>query len=415
MLPVAFIRAHWPMLAYGWLMTFCSGFGQTYFMSIFGGMIRADFGLDHAVYGLCYAIATLSSAAVLLWAGRLIDRVSLRMFSLASVGGLVCATVAMGHTVGIASLVLAFFLLRFFGQGLMIHSAMTAMGRSFVAERGRAVSFSITGHVLGGALLPLAGVSLMSHLSWQQVWLAGGAALAVLGIPGILLLLQRAEPSDIVTQRAVDRSGSAPSEASVHHWTQAEVLRDPAFYVCMSVLLAPSFITTGLIFHQAYIGSQKGWSLLLIATALSAYAVGSFVATMFSGQLVDKLSARRLVPVALIPILLSCLWLPFAGTSYGAFIFFGLMGLGTGLVQVISGAIWVEVYGSRHLGAIRSLAASGSVFSSGLAPGIFGVLLDREWSADTIAVSCAAYCAAASLLAGWYLQKARIGRSSHVR
>lgn len=410
MLPISFVKAYWPMLVFGWLMTFCSGFGQTYFMSIFGGMIRTDFGLDHSVYGFCYAVGTLSSAFVLLWAGRLIDRVPLGLFSLGTISGLVFATVVMGNTVGPISLGVAFFLLRFFGQGLMIHAAMTAIGRYFAAERGRAVSFSITGHVLGGALLPLIGVYLMTYFSWQSVWLVGGAMLAVFGAPTIWLLLRKAEYSQGTSLHPVSTTVSAAPRPATRHWTQAEVLRDPAFYIRLAVLLAPAFITTGLIFHQAHIGAQKGWSLLLIATALSAYAVGSFIATVSTGQFVDKFSARRIVPMALVPILLSCLWLPAARTAYDAFVFFGLMGLGTGLVQVLSGAIWAEVYGTQHLGAIRALAASGSVFSSGLAPGIFGFLLDRQWTADTIALSCAAYCVAASIIAGWYARSSPKGR-----
>jgi MFS family permease len=390
------------MLMFGWLMTFFSGFGQTYFMSIFGGAIRGDFALDHSSYGLCYAVGTLTSATVILWAGRLIDRVSLRLFSLATIAGLTCATVVMSQTTGAISLGIAFFLLRFFGQGLMIHSAMTAMGRYFAAERGRAVSFAITGHVLGGALMPLLGVALMSRLDWQSVWLAGGGTLILFGLPAVWWLLHRAARAPSVgNDRSSPAAAANPtSTPSARHWTQSEVLRDPAFYIRLSVLLAPAFITTGLIFHQAHIGAQKGWSLLLIATSMSSYAIGSFIATLTTGQLVDMFSARRIVPMALVPILLSCLWLPFAQTSWDAFLFFGLMGLGTGLVQVLSGAIWAETYGTHHLGAIRSLAASGSVFASGLAPGIFGVLLDREWSADTLALACAAYCVIASVLAG---------------
>jgi len=37
-------------------------------------------------------------------------------------------------------LVIAIYLLRLAGQGMMSHTAMTAMGRWFVAERGRAVA-----------------------------------------------------------------------------------------------------------------------------------------------------------------------------------------------------------------------------------------------------------------------------------
>jgi sugar phosphate permease len=59
---------------------------------------------------------------------------------------------------GALILTLAFFLLRFFVQGLLTHAAMTAMGRYFSAERGRAVSIAALGHVTGEAVLPLMAV-----------------------------------------------------------------------------------------------------------------------------------------------------------------------------------------------------------------------------------------------------------------
>jgi MFS family permease len=111
---------------------------KTYFISNFGGVVRSDFGLSHSANGTCYSAGTLASACVLLWAGRLIDRKSLTAFSLGVIGGLAIAVTVMAGAIGALGLTLAFFALRFFGQGLMTHAAMTAMAAIFSAERGRA-------------------------------------------------------------------------------------------------------------------------------------------------------------------------------------------------------------------------------------------------------------------------------------
>jgi MFS family permease len=407
MLPFAFIRIHWPLLLYGWLMSFFSGFGQTYFISIFGGLIRADFGLDHAAYGSAYSIGTLVSGCMLLWFGRLIDRISLRVFSLAAVFGLACGAIFMGFATGIVGLTLTFFLLRFFGQGLMTHSAITTMGRYFTSERGSAISFAVTGHMTGGAVLPLIGVTLMAVWTWRQIWIAGGIALALLTMPVVAWLLARAARvrPELSRDRA-ERTDELPaqpdpnSRALSRDWTLAEAMLDRGLYVCLAVLLAPAFITTGLIFHQVQFGAQKGWGLGVVATALSVYAVGSFVTTLIVGRLVDRFTARRMVPIALGPMALACMLLTVATSPSGALVFFGLLGFGSGATTVLMGAIWAELYGTAHLGAIRSFAATGSVFASGLAPGIFGLLLDWHWNVNVIAVSCAVYCVGASIAAG---------------
>jgi hypothetical protein len=64
-------NASW--LAAGVLLTFVSSFGQTFFISIFGGQIRTEFGLSHAAWGGIYSLGTTASAIVMIWSGVLSD------------------------------------------------------------------------------------------------------------------------------------------------------------------------------------------------------------------------------------------------------------------------------------------------------------------------------------------------------
>ena len=151
---MSFLREHARLLGFGVLMTFCSSFGQTFFISLFSGEIRAEFGLSDGDFGSLYSLGTLSSAAVLLWVGRLIDRVALPVFAAGVLAGLAATCLAMGLNPGTAVLPAVIFGLRLFGQGLSSHCAIVAMGRYFEAARGRAVSIAALGHSLGEALFP---------------------------------------------------------------------------------------------------------------------------------------------------------------------------------------------------------------------------------------------------------------------
>ena len=148
MLPLSFLYAHRRLLAFGFLMCFCSSFGQTYFIALFGGEIRQTFGLSDGEFGAIYSTGTLASAAVLVWLGRLIDRVPLNAFAAATLLGLALLCLFMGFAGALAgawgavALFPAIFGLRLFGQGLSSHTAIVTMGRSFHAERGRAVSLA---------------------------------------------------------------------------------------------------------------------------------------------------------------------------------------------------------------------------------------------------------------------------------
>ena len=62
-----FLLRNAPFLGVGVLLTFTSSFGQTYFISIFAGEIRQEFGLSHAAWGAIYAAGTMASAVVMIW------------------------------------------------------------------------------------------------------------------------------------------------------------------------------------------------------------------------------------------------------------------------------------------------------------------------------------------------------------
>ena len=70
---LAFLSRNAPWLAAGGLLTFLSSFGQTFFISIFAGEIRADFGLSHGEWGGIYSLGTAASAAMMIWTGALTD------------------------------------------------------------------------------------------------------------------------------------------------------------------------------------------------------------------------------------------------------------------------------------------------------------------------------------------------------
>ena len=391
------LRSHANLLGFGVFMTFCSSFGQTYFVALFGGAIRADFELSHGAYGTYYALGTAASATVLMWAGRTIDRVSLTAFSLASIAGLAAAALWMSFVGGALGLAIAFFTLRFFGQGLTTHAAMTAMGRYFTTMRGRAVSIASLGHIMAQAVLPIVIVALLAIVSWRTVWQLGSLLLVVAGLPTIVLLLRRAGVGAPDT-REQSSDPKSVSKGRTPDRTLAQALRDPGLYLRLPVLLAPAYISTGLVFHQVHVATGKGWSLELLAGSFSALALGSFVMTLLAGPLVDRFTARRLVPVCLAPLALSCVALAVSDAAYIAPVFFGLLGIGGGLTMVIQGALWPEVYGSTHLGSIRAFTTALMVYSSGLAPAMMGVVFDWGVSPEAVAAICAIYCLAASAL-----------------
>jgi len=392
MIPLGFLREHARLLTFGVLMTFCSSFGQTFFISLFSGEIRAEFQLSDGDFGSLYSLGTLSSAAVLLWVGRLIDRVALPLFAAGVLAGLAVTCLAMGLNGSAAALAVVVFGLRLFGQGLATHSAIVAMGRYFERARGRAVSIAALGHSLGEAVFPVSVVAALALAGWREVWFAAGVALFCLALLIFPLLKGQRERDAAFQARRLEGAGGNDRALS-------GVLRDPGLWLRLPALLAPAFVSTGLIFHQVHLSETKGWPLSLLAGSFVLYAGCALVSVLLTGLLVDRFSARRLMPVFLAPLALACLSLAVSDAPLIAPLFMALLGTAAGVTTVLFGALWPELYGVTHLGAIRAFGTSAMVFSTGLAPAALGLLIDQGLGMEAIALACALYCLLAEGLA----------------
>jgi len=186
-----FIRNNAPFLATGALLSFLSSFGQTFFISIFGGEIREAYGLTNGDWGLIYMIGTGASAAAMVFAGGLADRFRVRRLGISVVLmlGLSCVLMALNPVSAILPFII--FCLRFFGQGMTTHVSSVAMARWFVATRGRALAIASIGFMLAEATLPLIMVWVKSYVDWRIIWV--GCAIFCFAMTPILFRLLRVE------------------------------------------------------------------------------------------------------------------------------------------------------------------------------------------------------------------------------
>lgn len=390
-----FLHLNRRFLAFGLLVALFSSFGQTYFIGVFSAEIRATFGLSHGDFGFIYSLGSLVAGFALIWLGRYVDRVDLRLWiallsALAVAACLVMSLAPNAFTFGIAIL-----LLRLGCQSLLTHTYMTSMARYFDVGRGKAISIAMLGHPLGEAVFPLLTVGLMAALGWRGAWLAYAAIGAVAFFPALLWLLRGHE----MRHRSYLAGISKPEEESCHmrrHWTQGEVLRDARFYVVQFGMIVPPFIFTGLMIHQAHLAEAKGWSLAWLATCFTAFAAMSIASSLTTGPLIDRIGATRIAPHALVPVAIAMLALAFSNHPAAAMVFMASLGLCMGIVFTAFTAIWAELYGVRHLGAIRSVVMAIMVLVSAIAPAVLGWLFDSGVTVEALAVVLAVWA-----LVGW--------------
>ena len=387
---LSFLRDNARWLAGGLLFTFFSSFGQTFFISLSAGNVREEYGLSHGGFGTVYMVATLGSALTLPYLGLIVDRYSVRSVTLFIVPMLAVACAAMALSHHVAGLLLAIYLLRLFGQGMMVHNAVTATARWFRAQRGRALSVIILGHNIGDALLPTVFVASAAAIGWRNGWLFGAGVLVLVALPLLATL--------VAVDRTPRSTDPAPRIVDARDWTRGEVVRDPMFYLLMLGVMAPGFIVTTVFFHQVYLVELRGWSLGVFAASFTVSALVNSVFTLVSGQLIDRFSGLALLPFVLIPLGVACLILAFLDAQWVPFLFMAFLGFSNGLSTTLFGALWPEVYGLKNLGAIRALIFSAIVFASAAGPGITGFLIDSGVSYPGQLLTMGLYCFAVSIL-----------------
>ena len=185
-----FIQKYKRFLAFGMLVALFSSFGQTYFIGLFSAEIRAAFALSHGDFGLIYSAGSLAAGVFLIWLGRYVDRLDLRLWIALLCVAAVAACIVMGLAPSVIILAVALFLLRLTCQSLLSHTYMTSMARYFDSGRGKAISIAMLGHPIGEAIFPLITVTLLAFLGWRDVWLVYAAIGAVLFLPIVLWLLR---------------------------------------------------------------------------------------------------------------------------------------------------------------------------------------------------------------------------------
>lgn len=388
----AFVRDNALWLGTGVLLTFLSSFGQTFFISVFAGAIRQDFGLSHGQWGGLYASATTASAVVMVFAGGLTDRLRVRWLGPMVIAGLACAALAMAQVTAIWALGLAVFCLRLFGQGLMGHTAMVAMTRWFIATRGRAVGIAGLGVALGEALLPLTFVALLGVFAWRSLWV--GAALVLLALAPLVFALMRQERTP---QSYAASEGATGMQG--RNWTRVQVLRTPLFWLMVPALMGPAAWGTAFFFHQVHLAEVKGWTHGTLVSLFPLYTVSAVVFLQIAGWLVDRFGSTRLMPVYLLPVAAGFCVFALARSPAMAALGMVLMGASVGMNSTLNSTLWAECFGTRHIGSIRAMIAAVMVLGTAIGPGLTGVLIDSGIDYARQGWGVAAYFVLASGLA----------------
>tara|TARA_B100001559_G_scaffold280615_1_gene253731 strand:+ start:441 stop:1649 length:1209 start_codon:yes stop_codon:yes gene_type:complete len=373
------------VIIFGFIFTFFSSFGQSFFLGLFNAPIRNELDITHGQFGSIYASATICSSLLLVWVGKKIDDYKLLHYALFVVLLLSISSLLFSYINSIYFLAIGIFLMRFSGQGLMSHTSTTTISRFFNKSRGKALSTIWFGLSTAEFILPVFITYLIFLYSWRLVW-QGIAILIILLLP---IIVYKCIKSIKLDSREEDRTNEKKDK--IKDWTRLEVIKDYKFYIVSLNMLAGPWIITGIFIYQSFISESKLWNAFAIPKAFVVYSITSILSLILSGYLVDKFTSRKLIPIINIPLLLSLITLIIFKHELTAFIFLGLIGVSNGLANVLGSSTWAEIYGVRHIGSIRALTTALMVFSTAFGTALFGILIDLGFSIENIALISGVY------------------------
>ena len=369
------------VIIFGFIFTFFSSFGQSFFLGLFNSSIRETLSITHGQFGSIYASATLLSSFLLIWVGKKIDDINIFRFAFYVTLLLAFSCFFFSKISSIIFLFIAVFLMRFSGQGLMSHTATTTITRYFTKSRGKALSVGWFGLSTAEFILPVLIVYLLSITAWQNIWISI-SILVLIFLPLISFFLIK--KLDFDTREQVDPTDSEIKE--IKQWKRIEVIKDYRFYIVCLNMLAMPWIATGVFVYQSFITEAKEWGSFVIAQSFMVYSILSVLTLLGSGFLIDKFTSRKLLIFMNIPLLISTLVLFYFNNPITSFIFLGLIGISNGLANVLGSSTWAEIYGVKFIGSIKALTTALMVFSTAFGTALFGFLIDRGFSIEQIAM-----------------------------
>ena len=368
------------VILFGFIFTFFSSFGQSYFLGLFNSSIRDALSITHGQFGSIYASATLCSSLLLIWVGKKIDDVNIFKFALFVIILLAFACFFFSKVSSVFLLFIAIFLMRFSGQGMMSHTASTTISRYFTRTRGRALSISWFGLSSAEFIMPVLMVYLLTIIDWQNLWLIFSiTVLIILPIASFLLIKN-------LNLDSRETSDENIKEVEIKQWSRREVIKDYRFYIISLNMLAMPWIFTGFAVFQSFIQTSKGWGPYVIAQSFMSYSILSVLTLFLSGFLIDKFTSRKLLIYMNIPLLFSVVVLYFFDTPITAFLFLGLVGISNGFANILGSSTWAELYGVKYLGSIKALTTALMVFATAFGTALFGLLIDLGFTVDGIAL-----------------------------
>lgn len=375
---IALFKNHSRIVTACILTALFTGPGQTYLLALFTPYLLETFQMSRTALSSCFSLATLSGILILPALGKKMDRHPFVPVAFLS-GFIVCTGLGLlAISQNILMVFLGYLCVRSFGHGSFTVLYSSTIARIFGENRGKALAIANIGHSIGQGLFPITTLFFIHHFGWRFGLAAIAVCLILVYFPLISILV-----SDQNTHVPIYQEKESVAQYLKNSPTVKAHKDFRFYYVSIANVLTP-FVMTSLFYHQDHLMAFKGWTSKLFALSMTVFALSQFAANISAGFLIDRFTARKIMPFTLLPLLGGLLALVAGEDPLWCAIFLGLAGLTVPLNGSTKNGLWPEVYGTESLGEIRGLDTQFLIIAMSLGPIVYSLLLDLGLSTAQI-------------------------------
>jgi len=378
---------------YGWVVVFISFLtifftgATTYWgLPVFVGPMHDATGWSHASILGALGVRSLTGAVVGLLLGRQMDRRHGPMLLL--LGGVIIdcgALIALRWVESPLHFLLVYGLVGGAGStGTRLVQA-TLIPKWFVARRGSAVAFALTGGGMSALVMVPLITLFIDVAGWRDAWAIVAVIMLIVMVPLSVFAVRSPEDVGLLPDNgaaARPRRDGVTAESEVS-FTLPEATRRLRFWVLLFAMGFGAYsLNTQSVVVVPYL-EGAGFSAGEAAAGLAVYGLFSVSSRFIWGYLADRLTTR---PAIILQTTLTGLGAGFLLTVdthaalYAFSIYNGIMMGGFPTLQTL---IWPELFGRRHIGSIIGLTQLFTTLASAAGPFIAGFLYDRTGSYST--------------------------------
>ena len=386
----------WVIVACAWLANFTTTSANPLVFSFFLFPMAETLGVrpSDLVWGI--TIRSVAGGLFAPYFGRIIDRHGSRWPG--AISGVIMGATLIGFSsiTNLWVLYALFFVSGLTGFSIFGGNVLTIVPPAnwFVAKRGRAISISASGQLVGSAASAIAAAFFIERFGWQTAWAIFGV-IAFLGVTPAYALFMRRRPEDIgllpdgaAAPTAAEIAAETAKPAAVvqranerYEFTVSEALRTPVLWLHVAAFTTMLTVISPFLLFRNHYWQELGFSPQLIAIGI---ALDPFTVAMMSigmGVVAERVPIRYVGAFGGVWRLLGMLPLTLGATWPSSVLVHNFVwGIGSGTTSVFQTLMIPDYFGRGHQGAIRGAVTPVMVIVGSLGGPLGGYLLDAGMS-----------------------------------